>query len=116
MPLEQRQIVFSRTEVMEAMLAQLRRKGVPLPRGKVVGTTISGDAKSGPAFVVRVACEAVSGPDVMQDLQLAGSELAAALIAYCRDRGIPLPRNTAKRLDLVEGQLALGMTIGGKPA
>ncbi len=106
MPMEIRNIIFSANEVLFAFKDFRQRKGDPLPAGSILNYKII----EKPNLQVRIvmACD----PDGhKQTITFESEELAAALILFCINRKIPLPADSAKTLQVFEGQLCMVVTI-----
>ncbi|MCG8354198.1 MAG: hypothetical protein MI920_01380 [Kiloniellales bacterium] len=100
MPTEVRRLTFSQDEIIDALAA-----------GKIEPAAASG----GPLSIVSredgapmVAFGSEAGEKCRN---LETSVLGAALIKYCLDQGIPIPRNASRSLALHKGELALYLHI-----
>lgn len=101
MPEEFRFLVFSPGEASEALTAYARVLGRQLPQGRVLGAEPVGEkAVSG-----RLTVDGGSGTPVV--VPFATAEVLEALVGFCIDRGIPLPRVSEKTLERLHGRLAL---------
>lgn len=101
MPDEFRFLVFSPDEAVDALWSHARSVGRQLPPGRALGaeplgeTTVNG----------RLSVDDGSGTPTIVPFDSA--DVLEALIAYCLDRGIPLPRVSEKTLERVHGRFAL---------
>lgn len=95
MPSDIRHIVFLPSELLAAVSRFRARSGRPLPQGATVRAAAPG---------VRVEVVAGAGP---ADMVLEGDEVAAALILYCIDYGIPLPQESSKFVQRFGSQIGL---------
>ncbi len=109
MPSEVRIIVFTSEEVLEAIEAFDAYAEKRLFRG----TAIDCHVRKNPRVHAVLEVERGGGEEV-DSVDLNASQLAAALISYCRERRIPLPRNARKELDVIDDQLVLRLEVGGK--
>ena len=107
---ELRCLVFTDQEVVKAVLDRRRRMREPLPSGTV--GTVSYRSNQGVETVVQVTGDA--GEDRTMVLQEA--EVAAALVAYCMGRKIPLPVDSDKMLHVINDGLTLMITMNFKKA
>lgn len=89
MPTEERLIIFSPAEVLEAMKEFAKNKDRPMPRGKLEGLQFV--AKGEPALVLDIS---QAGSPISQKIAFRHAEVAAALIMYCKERSIPLPKHS----------------------
>lgn len=105
MPTEERLIIFSPAEVLDAMKEFTHRKGRPMPRGKLDGITFVPGGE--PALVLNISA---TGSPIAQKIAFRHAEVAAALIMFCKERSIPLPK-TSKSLVDREGAPAFRITF-----
>ena len=119
MPSELRRILFQPAEVEIAVREYHRRRKTPLPSGTVVRCGAEGEATSGTVrFRLVVASDPATDPSVGgtgQDVVVEGPALAAALILFCPDKGIPLPASAGKALQRFGDQVGLVVTVSPKP-
>ena len=122
MPSEIRHIMFRPGEVVQALANYYRRLGEPLPAGTVLRCNPECHETGG---IVRVRFaiapdqghggeQPADGGSTHREMIAEGPALAAALILYCRDRGIPLPARADKSLQLFGEQICLVATINPK--
>ena len=112
MPSEIRHILFQDAEVAKAVRTYRERTGTVVIAADSASYTID---RTGPGEEVRFSLTVGSGGQT-QTLSASGSELAAALILFCRSQRIPLPAGASKSLQRFGGQLCLVVTsnAGGK--
>ena len=101
MPRELRKVIFSRNELQAALVNHLLHSGRTMPNSPIDRLEIS----DGPA-VVTIFFQPGDPMDI-QEWPLSQEEVAAALIRYCGQYAIPLPRAAKKRLQPESGTLAL---------
>jgi len=101
MPTEMRQIAFTQREVSRALIEYDRRRDHHFPSGSVRKVDIQDD----PDIHATVTIESIGGG--ASDTKIGTAELAAALILYCINYRIPLPAESAKRLQKVGDGVAL---------
>ena len=106
MPSEIRHILFQDAEVAKAVRSYRERTGTVVKNAETASYTID---RIGPGEEVRFSMIVGSGPN-SQTLTASGSELAAALILYCRGQRIPLPAGASKSLQRFGGHLCLVVT------
>ena len=111
-PSEIRHIIFQEAEVARAVRAYRERTGTVVKSGDSYTCSLDG---TGAGDEMRFSMTVGFGSH-SQTLTAAGSELAAALILYCRGQRIPLPAGAAKSLQRFGSQLCLVGTSnsGGK--
>jgi len=95
MPREYREITFSYTELVSAMQAYACSRDEHLPRQMPTKVELR-DGEENSAILI-------FGQD---HIRLETIEITAALIAYARKIGVPLPRSARKTLEIV-GETAL---------
>ena len=113
MPAEIRSIIFTQEELVSALAEFAKRKGRPLPAGRVADCRVSGDP---PAEVVLAI--AIDGKEAPEATPFAASDVGAALVYFCIQRKIPLPAKGATKVLRVHGDsLALFISINadGEP-
>jgi hypothetical protein len=115
MPTELRHLLFRPAEVVQAVKEYRRRMGHALPSGTILSCGPECES-SGEILRFRLMLgpdkapkRGVSGRGDMVVIQ--GPALAAALILYCRDRGIPLSASAGKSLRLFGDRVCLVTTI-----
>lgn len=109
MPSEVRIIVFTPEEVLEAIEGFNAHADKRLFRG----ATIDCHVRKHPRVHAILEVERAGGEEI-DTVDLNASQLAAALISYCRERRIPLPRSAKKELDVIDSQLVLRLEVGVK--
>ncbi len=105
MPSELRQIIFTNDEAMAALQQLYQRSNQAFPKGRIENVSVS--AANG----CQIDCEVIDVSHVRDHVTVAGEKLAAALLLYCMTRKIPIPVAARKTLDIVNGQLALCITL-----
>ncbi|CAK0750146.1 conserved hypothetical protein [uncultured Gammaproteobacteria bacterium] len=108
---ELRCIVFTESEVINAIIDRRRRLHEPLPEGTVRGLTFKNDGN----VETTVKVEDDYGTD--RSITLREPEVAAALISWCMNRRIPMPADSDKHLQVIKNGLTLMITMNfNKPA
>jgi len=105
MPTEERRILFSDEEVVTAVKALYQRAKESFPPGNVWNVAISEDNGC------QIDCDVVDAKGRRDRVSVAGERLAAALILHCITHKIPLPAKAQKALVIVQGKLALSITL-----
>ncbi|TPG45728.1 hypothetical protein EAH89_25985 [Roseomonas nepalensis] len=118
MPTELRHIIFSAAEVVEAIILHNRARGVSMPGGSIKEAGLADTPPGAPlSFRIVFSLAGLPGAELRASnevtVDLADSELAAALIGYCRSRGIPMPVKGSKSLERFGSQIGLIVTIKG---
>lgn len=103
---ECRCLVFTEQEVARAVLERRRKRREPLPTGTVLG--VSHEDGRG---ALHTTLTVIDDYGERTPLAIAEEELAAALVAWCMDRKIPLPAEADKFLHLINGALSLMITL-----
>ena len=109
MPTEIRQIAFKSQEAMQAVIEYHRRRSIALPSGSAIDITFDEEPVSA---VLRI--QAAGG--LTKQVPITAEGLAAALILFCINRKIPLPAEADKRLQKLNGGVALIVRIPVKGA
>ncbi|WP_431854660.1 hypothetical protein [Azospirillum sp.] len=103
---ELRCLVFTEQEVIKAVIERRRKLREALPAG-----TIRGVAHAVHDEAVTTTLRIVDDHGEDQSMTLGQAEVAAALVGYCMERGIPLPVQSDKCLYLINGGLTLMITM-----
>jgi len=106
MPAELRQIIFSRDEVSAALTAGRSGKTLALPPGDIAMVRIDGKA-DGPVSVKVVPPDGGQA----QTVRVTPDGLAGALVAWCRDTGVPIPQGARKSLLSMGDNVVLSLAI-----
>lgn len=104
MTAEVRYIVFTPDEVRSAILTYVQRQGIATTANDVVSVELIGPNEA-PAAIVRLQPALTTKP-----VDIATQYLLAALLLYCVNRRIPIPRSAEKRVELSIDGLTLVMT------
>jgi len=99
MPIELRKIIFDTHELKEAIVSYNRVKKDKMPAGDVHVAEVAGDGE------VRVKLEITNSSGTVHELELNATDLAAALLVYCKAHQIPIPRAFDKTLSSRDGKL-----------
>jgi hypothetical protein len=102
LPVETRTIEFSGPEVIDALVDFCRKMKRPVPTGRI-----------NPLIVVdrnqnRIAFEGGGRPARVHFYE---TELASALLAYCKKKRIPVARGAAKSLQFTPDSVTLRLTM-----
>ncbi len=103
---EIRSILFSQPEVEEAVKLFHTAVQAILPPGRIISFEAAGNNE--PTLRVNVV-DPKEGE--VSTTTLATAHLAAAMLHYCIKNGIPVPRKAKKKIELIEGNLALTLTL-----
>ncbi|PWC55158.1 hypothetical protein [Azospirillum sp. TSO22-1] len=103
---ELRCLVFTDQEVIKATIEHRRKLREALPAG-----TIRAVAYAVHDGAITTAIRIVDDHGEDQSMTLGQAEVAAALVGYCMERGIPLPVHSDKCLYLINGALTLMITM-----
>ncbi|MDH5749927.1 MAG: hypothetical protein OEY85_11525 [Rhodospirillales bacterium] len=103
---ELRKITFDQTEVQAALVNHCLRSKIYIPDANIDKITLH-DTAEGAAVLYFT----VSNPADPHEVTLNRDNLAAALIRYAMDQGIPLPRIGQKILAIKDGAVSLMINI-----
>ena len=110
MPAEIRHLVFRHSETVDAVREYRRRIGRPLPSGRLrrfyLRALASGRSDFSAVFEILPR-----GSAHCQSVEVDQSDLKSALILFCSDNRIPLPRQAAKELEGHGNHLTLVVTV-----
>jgi hypothetical protein len=101
---ETRRITFTSTELVQALSRHRRDEKQPLPESRIRGSKV--ESGEGPVPRVSLVLDPVGG-DGATAMEFRATEVAVALIKFCRLKKIPLPKRAEKSLGVDRGQIAL---------
>ena len=106
MPVELRKILFAEEELKAAVIDYCLRSKIRLPETYIDSLDITEDAEA--CVILNYATDHTTD---ISDVKLSRDQVAAALIRYCGDNKIPLPRNARKILQPGDEGIALLINI-----
>lgn len=108
---ENRTLMFTRDDVVDAALTFVNSRRGLLPEGRIVGVDIEGEET--PEVVIRL-----QQPERIFEttVRLSAAQLAAVMIHFCIARQIPIPRKARKEIRYVPEGIQLVITIERGPA
>ncbi|WP_043745957.1 response regulator [Paramagnetospirillum magneticum] len=109
MILERRVIVFPRADFLDAIRRYGERIGKMLP--DTAPDLLSFDPAQDIALTIRFPAVFAGGS--AKDFIFSRDDVGQALTLYCRERKVPLPKNSAKQIEKFKDGAALTMQIGG---
>jgi hypothetical protein len=101
---ETRRITFSSEELVQAVCRHRRDEKQPLPESRIRGTKV--ESGEGPVPRISLLLDPAGG-DGAVTMDFRPTEIAVALIKFCRLKRIPLPKKANKSLGNDRGQIAL---------
>ena len=104
---ETRRIIFTAEELIQAISRHRRDEKQPLPESRIRGAKV----ESGEGPVPRVTFVLDPGLDGTTEINFRQTEIAVALIKFCRLKKIPLPKRAEKSLGVERGQIALVLQL-----
>jgi hypothetical protein len=108
MTTETRRITFSSEELVQALSRHRRDEKQPLPESRIRGSKVENGV--GPVPRVTLLLDPAGG-DGATAMDFRPTEVAVALIKFCRLKRIPLPRRAEKSLGVDHGQIALVLQL-----
>src|SRR5689334_12915318 len=109
MTTETRRITFSSAELVQALSRHRRDEKQPLPESRIRGSKV--ETAEGPVPRVTLVLDPAGG-DGATAMEFRPTEVAVALIKFCRLKRIPLPKRAAKSLGADDGQISLVLRLG----
>ncbi len=106
MPVEIRQLTFSRPEIIAAALDYCGRGRIARPEADLDSIELDAD----PRRLLRLRFR-VASPVEPDEVVLCTGEVIEALVSFCRFGGVPLPNETEKRLEIDNDQLVMFFRI-----
>ncbi len=106
MAYESRNIVFSEEELVSAALDYCRHARIAVPDASIEHLDISAAPEPSVVLRFRVGC-----PMDIDQIAVAGKPLVAALVRFCNQHEIPLPRNSEKILRCESGKITMHLEI-----
>jgi hypothetical protein len=101
--MEVRYIIFAQDEVRSALIEFVKKQGQVATASDVAAVEVVGPGEA-PVGIVRLLASPA------KPINLGSQYLVAALLLYCIDRRIPIPKQAAKRVELSVNGLTLTMT------
>ena len=102
MPEEYRKLVFSEDELKQAVVDFCENKGTILPQDEIIKVELTGL----PDNPIRLQYSTMAQSGTME-VSLSRDQFGAALIIYCRQRRIPIPRSGEKNVKINGSEVAL---------
>ena len=109
MPSEHRQIVFSKNELNAAIAGYRECHDDGISEGRVIASSV--DAQKRVAVLLAFLKDDEDKPSVVE---ISASTVAAALISYCMEKGIPIPRQSHKTIQQLGDNIALVVRVGSQ--
>jgi hypothetical protein len=107
MPIEQRQIMLSEAEVLQAIESYRRTRTDFLPNGEVTGLALKSPPRDGLVHLV-VSVSMVYGQTRHTiSIEIAEPDIVHLLIRFCLENNIPIPKLGRKSTGVIAGMLAL---------
>lgn len=106
---ETRRIIFTSAELIQAISRHRRDEKQPLPESRIRGSKVENG--EGPVPRVSLVLDP-AGSDGATALDFRPTEVAVALIKFCRLKKIPLPKRAEKSLGVDRGQISLVLHLG----
>ena len=106
MPIEMRTIIFDRDELTEALSMHGRDDSEAIPPGKIIFCRVDQD----PDFTVTVKFVR-NGSSEIESVSVQPESVGSALVQYCMNRSIPIPRNVARSLQSLGENVAMHLSI-----
>jgi hypothetical protein len=109
MTTETRRITFSSEELIQAISRHRRDEKQPLPESRIRGSKV--ESGEGPIPRISLLLDPRGG-DGATAMDFRPTEVAAALIKFCRLKRIPLPKRAEKSLGVDQGRISLVLHLG----
>lgn len=106
MPSETRKLAFSQAELQAALVNYALRSNMKLPNASIEKVIVSNEGDS----AVRLVFMPSTGNDV-REVEFSQEHVAAGIILYCRNQGIPLPRDSRKLLLVENDSISMMMRV-----
>lgn len=107
MPTETRRITFSSHELVEAIAHFAKATKYPMPPGKVTGCQIDQHGAVSATLTIQHMAEGST-----RTARFDNNSIAAALILYCIEKKIPIPKAAVKSVQSDGKYMALILRIG----
>lgn len=107
MPSELRKVVFSKDEVWKAVVSHCMRAAIHMPNAPLEDVVVPSNFE--PAVEMLFAGDQKG---YFRKVKLGLPEVAAALIRFCREQNVPLPKNGKKVLKPSDDGIAMLVNVG----
>jgi hypothetical protein len=116
MPIEQRQIMLSEAEVLQALESYRRTRTDFLPNGDVTGLALKPPPRDGSVHLVVSVVMVYGQTRHTISIEIAEADVVHLLIRFCLENNIPIPKIGRKSAGIIDGMLALVIWSGGDNA
>ncbi|MES2626020.1 MAG: hypothetical protein V4628_12130 [Pseudomonadota bacterium] len=103
---EIRNIIFTQNEIEEAVKLFHGTVQAILPAGRIISFETAGNNE--PTLKVNVVAPKEGE---VSSVTIVPAHVAAAMLHFCIKNGIPVPRKAKKKIGLIDGNLALTLTL-----
>ena len=110
-PQEFRQLVFTEKEVIEALSQHCVRMNRSLPEGSAVKCNLTSKPEIAVELVIQNVSEGRADTGTHASVALEAAFVGAALLRFCMDKKIPIPRKGQKALQIADSALLLTITL-----
>ncbi|WP_366654550.1 hypothetical protein [Fodinicurvata sp. EGI_FJ10296] len=110
MPREIRYILFEQAEIARAIADWRRMDGKPLALASIFSVTVSVREGSDSLEAIYRVGDHAKAQGSISEHRISEYDLTVAILAWCRQNGVPLPRRSAKRLEPLGDSIALLVT------
>ena len=111
MPSEFRRLLFSKQEVVEALTAHSARLNKPLPAGSVIKCELIAEPEFAVQLTVQNNYEGRADTGKRYEVSLAAPVVGAALLQFCIEKKIPMPKSAKKALQITGDGLVMTITL-----
>lgn len=108
MPTETRRITFSIRELVEAIAHFAKATKYPMPPGKIIDCKVETSGAVAATLTIQHMAEGAT-----RTARFDNNSIAAALIHYCIEKKIPIPRSAEKSVESAGNGVVLSLRIGG---
>ena len=106
MPSETRKLAFSKAELQAALVSYALRSKMKLPKAEIEKVIVSVEGDTSVRLIF-----GPSDPNEAAEVEFSQEHVAAAIILYCRDQSIPLPRDSHKVLLVEDNSISMMMQV-----
>ena len=103
---ELRCIILSNQEFVSAIIEFKRKSRLSLPIGTVCGVDF---VVTGDTIISKI--KLTNDYNETSEMLIDATEAAAAVVNYCLERKVPIARTYTKKIEVIDGQLTLVMTM-----
>lgn len=111
MPMEMRKLAFTQDELQAALVNYALRSEIKLPNANIEKIRVKEEDDEKKTTSVTLVYPASESGNDLRSVEFSEAQIGAAIILYCKNLSIPLPRNARKTLSAENESVAIIMSV-----